>query len=62
MILGFGFFPDFVSCTAVMTSLDVLAVLLACLLSYYVGFCSVVFSASVGQAVQSNVLQQSYGV
>ena len=36
-----------------MTPLDVLFVLLACLLFYYLGSCSAVFSAYVVQPVQS---------
>ncbi len=36
-----------------MMPLNVLAVLLACLLSYYLGSCSAVFSAFVVQPVQS---------
>ncbi len=53
MILCLGCFPDYVSCTKVMMPLDVLVVLLACLLSYYLGSCSAVFSAFVVQPVQS---------
>ena len=53
MILSFGCFPEYVSCTTVMMPLDVLVVLLACLLFYYLGSCSAVFSAFVVRPVQS---------